>query len=164
MPTLDTSTLRQGLEGLHWALAEQCAADLAAGYTEGRIAADTGLSASQVRQYAQTYRAFPRPEDRAEDLPFDVHVTCAKTATPQEWLDWAVAQGAKKRTLQRAIKEAEGVLPEDVRRRGESLAHQLDEWLRMTPLDLSEDIVVKLRSVLAEHERTRLAWMHSTKR
>lgn len=91
-----------------WAQAEW-AFGMAARYGRGtatRLAGETGLAGSTIRGLIATYRAFPTPEGRAQDLSFSHHRVAALTADPAYWLGQAVAHGWSVADLQEAIREA----------------------------------------------------------
>lgn len=57
------------------------------------LAGEVGLSAAYIRHLIATAKAFPTPENRAQDLSFTHHRVAAMTKDPQAWLERAVAEG-----------------------------------------------------------------------
>lgn len=106
--------------------------------TASMLAADTGYSASYIRQLVATARAFPNEEDRAADLSFTHHRYAAMTENPAEWIDKAVQNGWTQRELQNAIADAKDPLSEAERaRRAEEQLEQKarkynEHWSVMT--------------------------------
>jgi hypothetical protein len=80
--------------------------------TPRMLAADTGLSASYVRQLVATAKAFPTEESRARDLSFSHHRVAAMTEEPERWIALAVEKGLSVAELRQAIGAARERLSE----------------------------------------------------
>jgi len=67
------------------------------------LASQLCCSASLVREYIRTFKAFPNEADRALDLSFYHHRVCAKTENPHYWLEKSLENGWSVRQLQDAL-------------------------------------------------------------
>ena len=74
--------------------------------TARMIAAGPGVSERSVRQLVATVKAFPAPEDRAQDLSFSHHRIAAMTEEAAQWLDTAVDHKLSVDELRDAIRGA----------------------------------------------------------
>lgn len=72
--------------------------------TSKQIATDTGYSGRYVNQLVKTFSAFPEDNERALDMSFSIHLKCAETDNPADWLEKAVGEGWSVRQLERAIR------------------------------------------------------------
>lgn len=100
----DLLEIRHAGEAVQWTVAALCAEALA-WTTPRQLAADVGLSASQVRRYVHTLAAFPVPETRCDQpgITFSHHVLAAETPDPAGWLDAAAHAAWSTRQLREAI-------------------------------------------------------------
>jgi hypothetical protein len=69
------------------------------------IASDTNYSESYVSKLIKTFTAFPEEDERAKDKSFSLHMICADTDNPADWLDKAIENGWSVRQLNGAIRE-----------------------------------------------------------
>ncbi len=100
--------LREQEESALWAQADW-AMNMAGRYgrhTARMIAAGVGLSEGYIRQLIATAKAFPEPENRAEDLSFSHHRIAGMTEDPAKWLDTAVDHQLSVDELREAIRDA----------------------------------------------------------
>lgn len=99
-------------------------------HTATWIASETGKSSSYIRQQIATAKAFPHPEDRAQDLSFTHHRYAAMTTDPAGWLDRATAEGWSTDQLLQAIQDAKDELAEAerCRRAQEKLQRLVDQF------------------------------------
>lgn len=88
----------------HWAIGEALARLPATKGIDKAIASEVGKSAAWVSDHRRAAVAFP-PELRALDMPFQIHVACARTSSPADWLAWAVEEQASTRQLREKLAE-----------------------------------------------------------
>lgn len=95
-----------------------------------KLAADIGRTATHIRSLVSTYKAFPTPESRAQDLSFTHHKTAAVTEDPQEWLNQAVANQWSVKDMKETIKDAKDKLAEadQYRRAQERMEREIERF------------------------------------
>lgn len=74
--------------------------------TARMLAADTGRSASYIRQLVATAKAFPEPESRVADLSFSHHRLAAMTEEPERWIELAAERQLSVADMKEAIRVA----------------------------------------------------------
>jgi len=152
MTEYSSQQFQEGIEALQWAQAEKFADELQAGYTEGRIAMENHCSKYTVRRYAVTALQFP-PEQRAQDLPFKVHVVCANSKDPAAWLDWVVFHQASEKEVRTAVRQAEGRTAQDDRREGEAIVQHFQRWAEHAAPDLVLEMAGNIQRSLSRTVR-----------
>lgn len=117
------------------------------GVTPQAWASEVGCSASWVRQLRRAARAFPKEEDRDPLVPFAVHVLCASTSNPQDWLRRAGAEHWSVADLRGALKA--GALEDDTAERqiaaGERILQRLRRWGEQAPVDARREVARRAR-------------------
>lgn len=142
----DLAVFMQLLEGERenlWAQADW-ALHMTATYgrkTAKTLAADSGLSASYVRQLVATAKVFP-DDSRAQDLRFTHHRMAAMTTEPEMWLQHAMAEAMSVKELRQAITASRDRISEaeQARRAAERLASVFGQAaiIRWEPIALSK--------------------------
>lgn len=106
--------------------------------TASMIATDVGRTASYIRQMIATAKAFPKPEDRADDLSFSHHRIAAMTENPAAWIDKAAQNSWSQRELKQAIKDTKDRLSDAERARRteermeQAVAKYNEQWAEAT--------------------------------
>jgi len=94
----------------------------------GDLASSIGCSAVYINDLARTFGAFPDPTARNIELTFSHHKLCAKSDSPEYWLNMAEQNQWSTRQLQDAIKGKKKDDPlEKVRKLYEKIEKVLDE-------------------------------------
>lgn len=141
-------TLTEADEAVQWSKAELVAAALGLeGVTPSQLAHDLGCSASHVRRFRKTYRAFPTPESRwqAPHATFTHHRLCAETSDPEKWLAHCAERDWSTRDLQEAIAVSKAADPVE---QAYARAERVVQRLRATWRDADDALRDHLRGAL----------------